>query len=74
MSRSRGTKFSWEVESIEVVKAFGQEKEEERLLKDVSEATVSAALKARSIKALLSPVVTITVAVALRLFCGEAPH
>src|SRR5579871_6072786 len=50
------------LESIQVVKAFGQEKTEQDLLYGVSEATVSAALKARSIKALLSPVVNITVA------------
>jgi ABC-type multidrug transport system fused ATPase/permease subunit len=50
------------LESIQVVKAFGQEKTEENLLYGVSQATVSAALKARSIKALLSPIVTITVA------------
>jgi ABC-type multidrug transport system fused ATPase/permease subunit len=51
------------LESIEVVKAFGQEKTEEKLLNTASEATVGAALKARSIKALLSPVVNITVAI-----------
>lgn len=62
------------LESIQVIKAFGQEKEEEELLKGVSEATVSAALKARSIKALLSPVVTITVAIctAIVLWRGAA--
>jgi ABC-type multidrug transport system fused ATPase/permease subunit len=51
------------LESMQVVKAFGQEKTEENLLYNVSEATVGAALKARSIKALLSPVVNITVAI-----------
>ena len=51
------------LESMQVVKAFGQEKAEEKLLYNVSEATVGAALKARSIKALLSPVVNITVAI-----------
>jgi subfamily B ATP-binding cassette protein MsbA len=51
------------LESMQVVKAFGQEKTEEKLLHNVSEATVGAALKARSIKALLSPVVNITVAI-----------
>jgi len=51
------------LESIPVVIAFGQEKTEEKLLYGVSEATVDAALKARSIKALLSPVVNITVAI-----------
>ena len=51
------------LESMQVIKAFGQEKTEENLLYTVSEATVGAALKARSIKALLSPVVNITVAI-----------
>src|ERR1700733_5473560 len=51
------------LESMQVVKAFGQEKAEEKLLYNVSEATVGAALKARSIKALLSPVVSVTVAI-----------
>ena len=62
------------LESMQVVKAFGQEKTEEALLQEVSHATVSAALKARSVKALLSPVVTITVAVctAIVLWRGAA--
>jgi ABC-type multidrug transport system fused ATPase/permease subunit len=62
------------LESMQVVKAFGQEKTEEELLQAVSHATVSAALKARSVKALLSPVVTITVAVctAVVLWRGAA--
>jgi ABC-type multidrug transport system fused ATPase/permease subunit len=51
------------LESMQVVKAFGQEKTEEKLLYNASEATVGAALKARSIKALLSPVVNVTVAI-----------
>jgi ABC-type multidrug transport system fused ATPase/permease subunit len=51
------------LESMQVIKAFGQEKTEEDRLYNVSEATVGAALKARSIKALLSPVVSITVAI-----------
>ena len=50
------------LESMQVVKAFGQEKAEEEMLKAVSQATVNAALKARSVKALLSPVVTVVVA------------
>jgi ABC-type multidrug transport system fused ATPase/permease subunit len=50
------------LESIQVVKAFGLERTEESLLYDVSQATLGAALKARRIKALLSPVVNITVA------------
>jgi ABC-type multidrug transport system fused ATPase/permease subunit len=51
------------LESMQVIKAFGQEKTEEAHLYNVSQATVGAALKARSIKALLSPVVSIAVAI-----------
>jgi len=62
------------LESIQVVQAYGQESTEEDLLYSVSQATVSAALKARSIKALLSPVVTVTVALctAIVLWRGAA--
>jgi ABC-type multidrug transport system fused ATPase/permease subunit len=62
------------LESIQVVKAFTQERAEIELLRIVSQATVSAALKARRVKALLSPVVTITVAActALVLWRGTA--
>lgn len=62
------------LESMQVVKAFGQESAEEEILKNVSQATVSAALKARSVKALLSPVVTIVVSIctAIVLWRGAA--
>jgi subfamily B ATP-binding cassette protein MsbA len=62
------------LESMQVVKAFGREEEEEGLLQAVSQATVSAALKARRVKSLLSPVVTITIAActALVLWRGAA--
>jgi ABC-type multidrug transport system fused ATPase/permease subunit len=62
------------LQSIQVVKAFGQEQTEEALLYSVSQATVGAALKARRIKAILSPVVTTTVAVctAIVLWRGSA--
>jgi ABC-type multidrug transport system fused ATPase/permease subunit len=62
------------LESIQAVKAFGQEQAEQAQLQAVSEATVSAALKARSVKALLSPVVTVTVAActAIVLWRGAA--
>jgi len=62
------------LESIQAVKAFGQEQAEQAQLQVVSEATVSAALKARSVKALLSPVVTVTVAActAIVLWRGAA--
>jgi ABC-type multidrug transport system fused ATPase/permease subunit len=62
------------LESMQVVQAFGREQTEIDLLRIVSNATVSAALKARRVKALLSPVVTITVAgcTALVLWRGTA--
>lgn len=50
------------LESMQVVKAFGRQDLEEAQLGEVSHATVDAALKARRVKALLSPVVTVTVA------------
>ena len=51
------------LESMESIKAFGRQDQEQEQLREVSRATVGAALKARSIKAVLSPVVTVTVAV-----------
>jgi ABC-type multidrug transport system fused ATPase/permease subunit len=50
------------LESMEVIKAFGQQELQQKKLSDVSHATVDAALKARRIKSLLSPIVTVTVA------------
>jgi len=50
------------LESIRVVKAFGREQLEEARLTEASEATVDAALKARRVKSLLSPIVSIVVA------------
>lgn len=49
------------LESMRVVKAFGRQDLEQDELSDVSKATVEAALKARRVKALLSPIVTVTV-------------
>ncbi|MBV8865024.1 MAG: ABC transporter ATP-binding protein [Acidobacteriaceae bacterium] len=62
------------LESMQVVQAFGREETEQQLLKEVSNATVSAALKARRVKSLLSPVVTVTVAActAIVLWRGAA--
>lgn len=51
------------LESIRVVKAYGRQDREEENLSAVSHATVDAALKARRIKAVLSPVVAIVAAV-----------
>jgi len=50
------------LEAMQVIKAFGEEKLEEEQLSAVSQATVNAALAARRVKSLLSPVVAITVA------------
>jgi ABC-type multidrug transport system fused ATPase/permease subunit len=51
-----------DLESIRVVKAFGRQELEQETLQAVSNATVAAALKARQVKALLSPIVSIIVA------------
>ena len=50
-----------DLESIRVVKAFGRQELEQQALEAVSHATVAAALKARQVKALLSPIVSIIV-------------
>ncbi len=50
------------LQSMRVVKAFGRQDLEQEELSDVSQATVDAALKARRVKAMLSPIVTVTVA------------
>ena len=50
------------LESMQVVKAFGRQDLQQKQLGDVSHATIEAALRARKIKSLLSPIVTITVA------------
>ena len=49
------------LESMRVVKAYGRQELEEEHLKEASQAAVEAALKARRIKSLLSPVVTVVV-------------
>ena len=49
------------LESIRVVNAFGRQELEEKYLRDAGEAAVQAALKARRVKSLLSPVITVTV-------------
>ena len=51
------------LQSMKVVKAFGRQDLAERDLQEVSRATVEASLKARRVKALLSPIVSITVAI-----------
>ena len=51
------------LESVRVVKAYGRQDLEEENLSAVSHATVDSALKARKIKAVLSPVVSIVAAI-----------
>jgi ABC-type multidrug transport system fused ATPase/permease subunit len=50
------------LESVRVVKAYGRENLEDTRLSDVSHSTVEAALKARRVKSLLSPIVSVVVA------------
>ena len=50
------------LESVRVVKAFGRESLEDSRLDEVSHATVAAALNARRVKSLLSPIVSVVVA------------
>ena len=49
------------LESVRSVKAFGRQDMEEGRLRDASMETVQAALKARRVKSLLSPIVSVTV-------------
>jgi subfamily B ATP-binding cassette protein MsbA len=60
------------LESIRVVKAYGRQELEEQHLQEASKAAVDAALKARRVKSLLSPVVDVVVALctAFVLFRG----
>ncbi len=62
------------LESMQVIKAFGRQDVEQQALADVSHATVNAALKARKVKSMLSPIVTITTAfcTAIVLWRGAA--
>ena len=50
-----------DLQSMRVIKAFGRQDLEQEELSEVSKATVEAALRARKVKALLSPLVTVTV-------------
>ena len=59
--------------SIRVVKAFAREDYEQRRLEEESLESVEIALRARSLKAKLSPLVEIIVASAPAWCCGSAP-
>jgi ABC-type multidrug transport system fused ATPase/permease subunit len=62
------------LQSMKVVKAFGRQELAENELAEVSQASVGASLKARRLKALLSPIVAITVSLctAVVLWRGSA--
>jgi ABC-type multidrug transport system fused ATPase/permease subunit len=62
------------LQSMRVIKAFGRQELAEEELAEVSQATVDASLKARRVKALLSPIVTVTVSLctAFVLWRGSA--
>src|SRR5271166_2409907 len=62
------------LQSMRVVKAFGRQDLAEEELAEVSQATVDASLKARRVKALLSPIVAVTVSLctAIVLWRGSA--
>lgn len=62
------------LESIHVIKAFGRQDLEQEALRQVSEATVGAALAARRVKSVLSPIVVTAVALctAVVLWRGAA--
>jgi subfamily B ATP-binding cassette protein MsbA len=62
------------LESMQVVKAFGRQDLEEQTLAEVSHATVNAALAARRVKSMLSPVVTITVALCTAVVLWRGAH
>ena len=62
------------LESMQVIKAFGREDMEEQALAEVSHATVSAALAARRVKSMLSPIVAITVALCTGIVLWRGAH
>ncbi len=51
------------LESMQVITAFGRQELQQAQLGEVSHATINAALRARRIKSMLSPIVTVSVAV-----------
>src|SRR6266496_2276421 len=60
------------LESVRTVEAFGRQDMEESRLGTVSRETVEAALKARRVKSLLSPIVSITVAMCVAFVTWRA--
>ena len=62
------------LESMQVVKAFGRQDLEEANLAEVSHATVNAALAARRVKSMLSPIVAVTVALCTGIVLWRGAH
>ena len=62
------------LESVRAVKAFGRQDLEQEHLKEVSEETVSASLKARRVKSMLSPVIAITVSICTAFVLWRGAH
>ena len=60
------------LESVRSVKAFGRQEMEEGRLREASMETVQAALKARRVKSLLSPIVSVTVSVCVAFVLWRA--
>jgi ABC-type multidrug transport system fused ATPase/permease subunit len=63
-----------DLESIRVVTAFGRQEWEQQELAAVSQATVAAALKAREVKSLLSPIVNIIVSFCVAFVLWRGSH
>ncbi|WP_202621834.1 ABC transporter ATP-binding protein [Pontibacter russatus] len=62
------------LESVRAINAFGRQELEEDRLKRVSFETIEAALKARQVKSLVSPVVTITVSLCTAFVLWRGAH
>ena len=62
------------LESVRAVKAFNRQELEEIHLRDVSLSTVNAAMKARRVKSMLSPVVTIVVSFCTAFVLWRGAH
>jgi ABC-type multidrug transport system fused ATPase/permease subunit len=62
------------LESVRAIKAFGRQDLEEFHLKTVSQDTVTAALKARRVKSILSPVVTFVVSLCTAFVLWRGAH
>jgi ABC-type multidrug transport system fused ATPase/permease subunit len=60
------------LQSVRSVKAFGRQDTEETRLTDASMTTVQAALRARRVKSMLSPIVSVTVAACVALVLWRA--